>query len=204
MTSDAINKIIKDLKVKDLDDIYLALGSLRYTASYIINLTKTDKHQVNDAIFVRKNNTPKINYKSAILVDGADNIMVNLAKCCMPIKGDEIIGYITKGQGITVHKKSCHNVLGNDRIIDVCWNDTSTTVFYTNIYVVLKEKKDILVNIITEIGKKGSQVKSCALKELNDTYVYEININIKDKEELNTIKNALRKMPYVLDVKDFI
>ena len=204
LTSDAINKIIKDLKVKDLDDIYLALGSLRYTASYIINLTKTDKHQVNDAIFVRKNNTPKINYKSAILVDGADNIMVNLAKCCMPIKGDEIIGYITKGQGITVHKKSCHNVLGNDRIIDVCWNDTSTTVFYTNIYVVLKEKKDILVNIITEIGKKGSQVKSCALKELNDTYVYEININIKDKEELNTIKNALRKMPYVLDVKDFI
>lgn len=56
--------------MKDLDEIYLSIGSLRFTASYIINLTKEDKHEVDDALFERKVNTPKINYKSDILVEG--------------------------------------------------------------------------------------------------------------------------------------
>ncbi len=202
-TSETINKIIKDLKLKDIDDIYLGIGSLRYTTSYIINLTKTDKHQVNDLLFERKNSIPNINYKSDILVDGVDNIMVNLARCCMPIKGDEIVGYITKGQGVSVHKKDCSNVYANkDRLIDVCWNDSSKNDYYTNIFVVLMEKRDILINVITEIGKKGSQVKSCVVKEMNDKYIYELNVKIKDKDELNSIKNAIRKIHLVEDVLD--
>ena len=105
LTPEIIEKLIKDLKVKDLDEIYLSIGSLRFTAGYIINLTKADKHEVDDALFERKLSIPKINYKSDILVEGNSDIMVNIAKCCMPIKGDEIVGFITKGQGISVHKK---------------------------------------------------------------------------------------------------
>ena len=111
LTPEIIEKLIKDLKVKDLDEIYLSIGSLRFTAGYIINLTKADKHEVDDALFERKLSIPKINYKSDILVEGNSDIMVNIAKCCMPIKGDEIVGFITKGQGISVHKKGCSNVL---------------------------------------------------------------------------------------------
>ena len=113
LTPEVIDKLIKDLKVKDLDEIYLSIGSLRFTAGYIINLTKEDRHEVDDALFERKLSIPKINYKSDILVEGNSNIMVNIAKCCMPIKGDEIVGFITKGQGISVHKKGCANVPNN-------------------------------------------------------------------------------------------
>ena len=113
LTPETIEKLIKDLKVKDLDEIYLSIGSLRFTAGYIINLTKADKHEVDDALFERKLSIPKINYKSDILVEGNSDIMVNIAKCCMPIKGDEIVGFITKGQGISVHKKGCSNVPDN-------------------------------------------------------------------------------------------
>ena len=85
LTPETIEKLIKDLKVKDLDEIYLSIGSLRFTAGYIINLTKADKHEVDDALFERKLSIPKINYKSDILVEGNSDIMVNIAKCCMPI-----------------------------------------------------------------------------------------------------------------------
>ena len=98
LNNEAIAKIIKDLKLKDLEDIYLGVGSLRFTAGYIINLSNTDKHQVEDPLIERKRELPKINYKSDILVEGTGNIMVNIAKCCMPVNGDELIGYITKGQ----------------------------------------------------------------------------------------------------------
>ncbi len=202
LNSDAINKITKDLKMKDLDEIYLSIGSLRFTASYIINLTKEDKHEVDDVLFERKVNTPKINYKSDILVEGIPDIMVNIAKCCMPIKGDEIVGYITKGQGISVHKKGCSNVPDNDRVVSVSWNADASNYYFTNIYVYVTSGFDLLVNIITEVGKMGCIVKSCNTKELYNKTIYELNIRIKDKKELEDVMKNIRKIHNVIEVKD--
>ena len=203
LTTDAINKITKDLKLKDLDDLYLAIGSLRYTAGYIINLSSDDKHNVEDVLLERKREMPKINYKSDILVEGTPNIMVNIAKCCMPVKGDEIIGYITKGQGISVHKRNCPNVPDSkERLIDVAWNMESTNYYYTNIYVTIKDTKDILAELITEIGKKDSLVRSCRTIEKEDRLIYELNIRIKDKEELEKIENAILKISNVTEVSN--
>ena len=201
LNNETINKIVKDLKMKDLDEIYLSIGSLRFTASYIINLTKEDKHEVDDALFERKVNT-KINYKSDILVEGIPDIMVNIAKCCMPIKGDEIVGYITKGQGISVHKKGCSNVPNNDRVVSVSWNMDASNYYFTNIYVSVAAGFDLLVNIITEVGKMGCIVRSCNTKEFDNKTVYELNVRIKDKEELDNVMKNIRKIHNVIDVKD--
>ena len=202
LNNETINKIVKDLKMKDLDEIYLSIGSLRFTASYIINLTKEDKHEVDDALFERKVNTPKINYKSDILVEGIPDIMVNIAKCCMPIKGDEIVGYITKGQGISVHKKGCSNVPNNDRVVSVSWNMDASNYYFTNIYVSVAAGFDLLVNIITEVGKMGCIVRSCNTKEFDNKTVYELNVRIKDKEELDNVMKNIRKIHNVIDAKD--
>lgn len=202
LNNETINKIVKDLKMKDLDEIYLSIGSLRFTASYIINLTKEDKHEVDDALFERKVNTPKINYKSDILVEGIPDIMVNIAKCCMPIKGDEIVGYITKGQGISVHKKGCSNVPNNDRVVSVSWNMDASNYYFTNIYVSVAAGFDLLVNIITEVGKMGCIVRSCNTKEFDNKTAYELNVRIKDKEELDNVMKNIRKIHNVIDVKD--
>ena len=202
LNNETINKIVKDLKMKDLDEIYLSIGSLRFTASYIINLTKEDKHEVDDVLFERKVNTPKINYKSDILVEGIPDIMVNIAKCCMPIKGDEIVGFITKGQGISVHKKGCSNVPNNDRVVSVSWNMDASNYYFTNIYVSVAVGFDLLVNIITEVGKMGCIVRSCNTKEFDNKTMYELNVRIKDKEELDNVMKNIRKIHNVIDVKD--
>lgn len=203
LTPEVIEKLIKDLKVKDLDEIYLSIGSLRFTAGYIINLTKADKHEVDDALFERKLSIPKINYKSDILVEGNSDIMVNIAKCCMPIKGDEIVGFITKGQGISVHKKGCSNVPDNsERVVDVSWNMDASNYYFTNIYVYVTAGFDLLVNIITEVGKLGCIVRSCNTKEFDNKTMYEINIRIKDKVELDNVIKNIRKIHNVIDVKE--
>ncbi len=205
LTPEIIEKLIKDLKVKDLDEIYLSIGSLRFTAGYIINLTKADKHEVDDALFERKLSIPKINYKSDILVEGNSDIMVNIAKCCMPIKGDEIVGFITKGQGISVHKKGCSNVPDNsERVVDVSWNMDASNYYFTNIYVYVTAGFDLLVNIITEVGKLGCIVRSCNTKEFDNKTMYEINIRIKDKVELDNVMKNIRKIHNVIDVKEEI
>lgn len=205
LTNEKIDKITKDLKLKDLDEIYLSIGSLRYTAGYIINLTSEEKHTIEDALFERKENNPKINYKSDILVEGAENIMVNIAKCCLPVKGDEIVGYITKGQGISVHKKDCPNILDKtERLVRVNWNENSTNYYYSNIYVYTDIPNNIMAEIITEIGKKDAMVKSCNAKEYKDNLIYELNIRIKNSEELESVCNALLKMHNVVDVTNYL
>ena len=105
LNDDNVNKILKDLKYDNIDELYLGIGSLRYTAGYIINLTKEDKHNVDDILIEKIKPRREVNYKDDVIIDGNTNIMYNLAKCCNPVKGDEIIGFITKGDGVTIHKK---------------------------------------------------------------------------------------------------
>lgn len=205
LTSDVINKLIKDLKLKDIEDIYFAIGTFRYTAGYIINLSNNDKHQVEDALLERKRDLPKINYKSDILVEGISNIMVNIAKCCMPVKGDEIVGYVTKGQGISVHKKGCNNIPDDsERTIEVSWNDASDNYYYTNIYVYIKNNNNTLAEIITEIGKKDSLVRACREINKDNSLIYELNIRIKNKDELEKIMNTLLKINNVVEVSKYL
>ena len=197
-------KILKELKLKDLDDIYLGIGSLRYTAGYIINLITTidEEEHPTEFLIERKKNTPKINYNSDVLVDGVSNIMVHMARCCMPIKGDDVVGFITKGQGITIHKKTCPNIdLSSDRIINVVWNMNNSNFYYTNIYVYVKDNKDLLAVIITEIDKKEGIVKSFNTKNYDNYLVYELNIRVSDKNMLNDIIKSVNKLSDVIDVK---
>ena len=78
----------------------------------------------------------------------------------------------------------------------------STNYYYTNIYVTIKDNKDILAEVITEIGKRDSLVRSCKTIEKDERLVYELNIRIKDKDELEHIKNSIRKLSNVVDVTD--
>ncbi len=203
--NEAIKKVLHDLKFEDIDELYMALGSLRFTPGYVINLVDTDKDRVEDILIEKRPQPIKVNYKSDVYVDGLDNILVNMAKCCMPVKGDKIVGYITKGQGITVHKENCPNVnLTDERLIKVTWNENSTNNFYTNIYVKVNENKNIMAELITEIGKKEAYVRSCNTIEKENYLVYVLNIRIRNTEMLEQVINSVAKMPYVAAVSQNI
>ena len=98
-------------------------------------------------------------------------------------------------------KKECSNIpQDSERTIDVAWNMDSNNYYYTNIYVTIKDNKDILAEVITEVGKKNSLVRSCKTIQKNDNLVYELNIRIADKDELEKICNGILKLSDVLEV----
>jgi len=207
LSDENINKITKDLKLKDLEEIYLSIGSLRYTAGYIINLTSEDKQDIADALigkFINSNNNKSENYKSDILVAGTDDILVNLAKCCKPIKGDEIVGFITKGQGISVHRKDCVNIKGiSERIIDCLWNDNGTNTYPTDIYIEVFSGKNYLVDILSKATMLNIMIDSFKTNENNNKTVYELTIKTKNKEELDKFINSLEMLEFVIKVSKY-
>ena len=199
-----IEIVLNEYKLKSINDLYVDIASGKRSPNTILKLLiKKEEKKENILDKINENSNKESSYKNEILVEGIPDIRVTLSKCCSPIPGDNIIGYITKGQGISVHKRNCPNVPDSkERLIDVAWNIKSTNYYYTNIYVTIKDTKDILAELITEIGKKDSLVRSCKTIEKEDRLIYELNIRIKDKEELEKIENAILKISNVTEVSN--
>lgn len=143
--------------------------------------------------------------KSGVVVKGIDNCLVKLSKCCNPLPGDEIIGYITKGRGVSVHRTDCVNV--NDllseenRIIDVYWFDDINGSYKVEIEILANDRQGLLKDIIKQV--ENSKVKltgmnSKATKE--GIAIIDLSLEVENKETLNRVISAFRNIENVYDV----
>jgi GTP diphosphokinase / guanosine-3',5'-bis(diphosphate) 3'-diphosphatase len=199
-----IKKICNDLKLNDLDDIYLSIGSLRYTANYIINLINDDKKNVADILLEKVNTKETIveDHKSDIIVAGTDNIKVSLAKCCKPVKGEPIIGYITKGQGITVHKADCPNIKNErDRLIEVCWNINNDNDYLVDLNIEVILGKNYLLDIIAHATSKNITVETVSNHEEETGIIYTITVKVKDTQMLENFIDSLKNLKFIKRVE---
>jgi GTP diphosphokinase / guanosine-3',5'-bis(diphosphate) 3'-diphosphatase len=204
-TDTNINKIITDLKLKDFDDLLLSIGTLRYTAIYIINLINQDKKDLQDIMLDKVIKAPdkSENYKNDIIVAGTDNIRVTLAKCCNPIPGDQIIGYITKGEGVSVHKTDCHNVKNlSQRLIDVEWNTFGTDkLFSTNLIIKTNSLNNHVLDIVTAASVRGVSISSIKDVVNNNSVDYDLVVKVKNKNDLSLFIENLTNLKFVLKVE---
>ena len=143
-----------------------------------------------------------IQSKNDVIIDGNTNIMYSLAKCCMPVKGDDIIGFITKGEGVSIHKKNCPNVTDkDDRIIPVSWYNDSDSTYITMISLYVANQS-FLVDLVNEAAKEKITIIEIKNKDMdNGTTLCNITIKVKDKEALDHFKRQLESFKNV-EVKD--
>lgn len=205
LSTDNINKVLKDLKISNYDELLLSIGSLRYTAVYIINLIFEDKKSVEDIMLSRvsKISDKKPSYKNDVIVSGTDNILVSMAACCNPVPGNPIIGFVTKGKGVTVHKKDCSNIKNeSNRLIDVSWNENLSLTSFYNVKLIIKT--NTLNNHILEIVTKASlkNVSITSIKEFNmgKALDYEVTVKVRNNEELDNYIEELNQTKFVLEV----
>ncbi len=201
-TAEKLEKLFKDLKVNDLEEIYLGIGSFRYTANYIIKLTTEEKQNVTDALIEKvrdkSKNIPKLNNKNDIIVGEHNDILVTLAGCCKPVKGDNIIGYITKGEGITVHKADCPNIsTKEERLIDVSWSEETESDYYTDVYIETLNDKNYVSEIINKASTKNISVVSLQTNENTEHTTYNLTIKVKNTTELNDFLNSLYALSFI-------
>ena len=211
LTEERQNKLIKDLKVGSLDEIYLLIGSSRFTPVYIVDLLFEDKKDVQDVLLDKIVNNPNLaknNYKNDIIVSGCDDILVNLASCCKPVYGDEIIGYITKGQGIAVHKKDCPNIHDlNERLIEVSWNpnrnDDIDKQYIAKLGVYTNGLKSNLLDIVTKATVRNVVVNSINESNHNNGLYYDIIVKVHNKDDLDLFIGDLKTLKFVTNVKRY-
>lgn len=199
---DNLDKIFKVTKLKDLDDLYLSIGSLRYTSYYIINLIRDDKSS-SDIMLERVNRTSNIkdNYKNDIIVAGTDNIKVSLAMCCNPVPGDSIVGYITKGDGVIVHRSSCKNLKSMDnRLIDVEWNIGNDKLFYSRFRIISNSLNNHILDIVTKASTRNILISSINENNDKDSICYDVTVKVRNKEELELLIDDIRVLSFVKEI----
>ena len=213
--TDYINAMLNRYKYKDLDEMYAAVGfgansATKVVARMLIEYRKDNKEEgleekLEELSKSRSNKKRKVS-SNGIIVKGIDNCLVKLSKCCNPLPGDEIIGYVTKGRGVSVHRKDCVNVKDlikeENRIIEVSWVEEEKATYNVTMEVYANDRSGLLSDVVKEITKTKMNIVGVNAKTGKDRIaLIEITIETKNLEELNNIFKAIRKVDSVYEVK---
>ena len=213
--TDYINAVLNRYKYKDLEEMYLAVGfgsntATKVIARMLIEYRKENKEEdIEEKLEeLSKHRQEKKNKASSngIIVKGIDNCLVKLSRCCNPLPGDEIIGYVTKGRGVSVHRKDCVNVKDllheENRIIDVSWVEEKKAIYTVDVEVFANDRSGLLADITKELASTKANIIAVNAKAGKDRIaVIDITLETKNLDELNTIIKGVRKVDSVYEVK---
>ncbi len=217
LNEDYLDAILKRLSLKSLEDMYNAIGYGGILTSQVVPKIKEKyfKDQKDDQLKVKSESDKfeeipkkKIVKKSdtGIVVKGIDDILVRFAKCCTPVPGDDIIGYITRGRGVTIHRSDCENFEQTDdsenRFIEVAWANNDNTSYTAHVQVVSHDRKGLLSEITMMMHDLDMAMSGINAKiDKNGIAVVNITIEILDIEELNKLMKKLKQLEDVIEVK---
>lgn len=201
-------------KYISMDDMYAAVGFGAISAGKIIarileEYKKVHKDDNIEEKIEELNNQKRINngiLRNGVIVKGIDNCLVKLSKCCNPVPGDNIIGYITKGRGVSIHTTECINIKEllqePDRIIDVEWYNEKASSYHVDVEAYSNDRTGLLADIIKAIYDTKTKLIAVNSKANKDRIVItEVTIEVQNLEELNKTLKAIRRVDSVFEVK---
>ncbi len=225
---DVLPLILKKVKFGSLDDLYAAIGYGGMTAQKavirirdeILRHTKQQKDQAaqqellekGEGLHVASNPTvplPKkpVRNQNGIIVEGLDNCLVKFAKCCTPVPGDPVVGFITRGYGISVHRQDCPNASPErrakekDRWISVSWGDTRQDAYQTSLDITAKDRQNLFLDVAAALSAAQVRVDSLSAKGTPDGFaVITAQLQVHSKDEINAVMRKLNGVNGVMTV----
>lgn len=200
-----IDKLLSELKFKNIDELYIDISLGKHTPASIIKIINKKEEEKPSIMNKINENTSykatKVRSNNDVLVEGMSEIKANLSLCCKPLPGDNIIGYITKGFGITVHRSSCKNIIDIDeRLINVKWNDNLNKKYPSGI-LVYTNANDNLLDIITKASANNIIIDSISTINKSSKKVYSMTLLVENREKLEKFMNDLLNLKFIEKVE---
>jgi GTP pyrophosphokinase len=193
---------------KKVDDLIANVGYGKITPLQVVRkiAPKREAEESEESIFNKLIGRVgrKKKLKTGVLVKGVDDILIKFGKCCQPVPGDLIVGYITRGFGVTVHRTNCVNALGMnpERQIEVEWNQDASEIYPVRIRIISQDRVGLLADVVSNISKFGANILN-ATSETRDNKMVDsfFTIGVEDISHLDKILSAVRKVKRVQEVK---
>lgn len=213
---ESYDKIIKRYNINCMDDLYALIGlGVIVASSFIFKLKeeslakdeKAKEESLNKTIEENISKAEKRNKENnyGVTVKGEDNLMVRFAKCCNPVPGDDILGYITKGRGVSIHRKDCSNLQNlveedPQKVVDVAWGTAKGVAYMAEIQVKAEDRSGMLSDIMNVIMESKLPLNALNAKSAKSNLAY-VNIKIKI-DTIEQLKELMRKIKRLIGVID--
>ena len=205
--SDKMMQVVEQFGFKAVDDLIANVGYGKITPLQVVRkfAPRVDDEEVDDSIFNKLiERVRKKKPKTGVLVKGVDDILIKFGKCCQPVPGDPIIGYITRGYGVTIHRTNCVNALrmNPERQIEVEWNQEVTETYPVKIRIISQDRVGLLADVVGNISKFGANILNAKTETRENKMVDSFfTISVEDTAHLDKIVSAVKKVKYVQEVK---
>lgn len=198
MKQENIEPLLKEVKVATLEDFYLQLGSNKLSVKALF------KEEKQEPVKEVKNKVKNISDQD-ILVGEFKDIKTHIANCCLPLPGDDIVGFITKNKGISIHRKICENIsTSEERVVPVSWNVTTKNKYESSLVVYTNSKDNIILDIVELASNLGVSMESFNLLNNKDAFIYQLNVWVKDKEQLEKFLQRLDNLQTIIKAERVI
>jgi len=207
LKSEEMEKVVEHFGFKQVDDLIASVGYGKITPLQIVRKVEPKPEEKEDsASFLDKiiSRVRKKKPKTGVTVKGVDDILIKFGKCCQPVPGDSITGYITRGYGVTVHRTNCVNALkmNPDRQIDVEWSVDTADTYPVKILVRSYDRVGLLADITANISKNGANILSANTETRHSKIVDSLfTIAVENIDHLNRVLSAIRKVKHIQDVR---
>ena len=204
-------ELAHDMHYADIDALYNAVGDGHVSAASIIeklvaSMGAEDSHPEATLEHIPTGTQAAKRTSSAVEVEGVDDVLVKLARCCTPVPGDEIMGFITKGSGISVHREDCINASDlrthqNERVVGVKWLAGAASIFLVNIQVEALDRARLLADVTRTLSEQHVNILSAAVSTSKDRVaISRFTFEMADAKHLDSVLAAVRSIEGVYDV----
>jgi GTP pyrophosphokinase len=204
MKSSDLPRIAQELSHNTLDDLLAAIGYGKVSAHLVANkLAPVKPHEVPVLKkFFRKPAKPE---GGGMKISGVDNMLIHLSKCCNPVPGDKVVGFITRGRGVSVHTMDCPNVeelsFDKERLVEVSWGDFQPSAHMVRILVKTQEKPGMLGSVSSTISAAEANITHAEVIVNDKQAELNFTLDVKDVDHLNKVIKNIEALKGVLDVK---
>lgn len=205
-----MKQILKASRCNSLEDLLGKVGSGALSIKNIIRLLQPEEMRPEEEVALEEQEVagiaPNVQKRDergeGIIIEGVDDMLVKISQCCLPVPGDQIMGFITTGRGISIHKVNCPNLLATDpqRRIEVSWSAGMKTVHRAQIYLMTQNKKGMLAAVSNVISMNDANIVVLEAKTTADNLsTNNIILEVEDLEHLNRLLQQLRQVEGVVE-----
>ncbi|HPX56066.1 MAG TPA: bifunctional (p)ppGpp synthetase/guanosine-3',5'-bis(diphosphate) 3'-pyrophosphohydrolase [Syntrophales bacterium] len=204
--SDEIKQLFEDYSLNSLDDLLAMVGYFKLSPKKVVNYVFPEpetEEKAEEKAEQPVRSRDRVKSSAGISLTGIENIMVRFGKCCDPIPGDDILGFVSRGRGITVHKADCPNVQGAepDRLVELEWNIKERHTYPVHIRVVCKDTKGALAEISAVIASSDVNISQAHVDTGEDmTAVLNFRVDVSDLTQFNKVVSAIKRLKNVQSV----
>jgi len=195
-----IEDLIGAFDINSVEDFYVAIGCGDLSLRKIINHIHEIEEESEASLFPIKVSTPDRKDSKTVNVLGLKGILTNYAKCCNPVPGDDIVGYITRGRGATIHRKDCPNILrmkDKERIVKVSWGEAKRT-FPVMVQIKAYDRQGLMGDISTVLGNENINMRDININFSKNLAIIKILLDVGDINQLSRILTIMESLPNVM------